>query len=148
MTISEKFEFIRNTNGLTKKFFCETVGMSRSYYDDLIAEKNSQNIINKANNVSILNSICYLFNVNKQWLTDDKLNHDFFNNQLSNNQQIIDNYMLLSNDCKDIVDNLINGLLKIQNKDDKNDVPRTLAASSSEIKNVKDNDDSIPTLLN
>lgn len=147
MTISEKIEFVRNTKNLTKTFFCKTVGISRSYYDSLIAEKNSEKIINKTTNVSIINSICYLFNINKQWLTDDNLNIDFFNNEIAN-QQIIDNYMLLSNECKDIVDNLIAGLLKIQSKDNNNDIPQTLATSSSQIKNSKDNDDSIPTLLN
>lgn len=147
MTISEKIEFVRNTKNLTKTFFCETVGMSRSYYDSLIAEKNSEKIINKTTNVSIINSICYLFNINKQWLTDDNLNIDFFNKEIAN-QQIIDNYMLLSNECKDIVDNLIAGLLKIQSKDNNNDIPQTFAASSSQIKNSKDNDDSIPILVN
>ena len=113
MLISEKFELIRKANNLTKMKFCDKVGMSRSHYDRLLAEKNSDKIINKTTNISIINSICYLFNVDKQWLTNDESNIDFFDKKF--NQQIVDNYMLLSEASKNIVDNLIDGLLELNN---------------------------------
>lgn len=150
MKISDKLELLRTINQLTKSSFCEQIGISRMYYNRLISGKEEVNI---ADNTSVINSICYLFNINKNWLLDD--NNEDLNifNDKKITQQIIDNYMLLSDDCKNIVDNLIDGLLKIQvkNNADKsnNTIPTTLAASSSETRDAdsNDTDNSTPVLL-
>lgn len=113
MTIGDKLELLRTVNKITKANFCEQVGMSRPYYDNLIAGKAQPT-------VSLINSVCYLFNINKDWLIDDSNeNLNFLRPENNMNDKFIKIYSLLSDDYKKIVDDLINNLLEIQKKNKK-----------------------------
>lgn len=143
MTIGEKMGQILFLNKIDNfEIAGEKLGCTRQHISNVVKGE-------KTPSVQFINSFCYIFGVNKDWLINEN-NVDLTPFALNDNliKKITSNYMLLSNECKDIVDNLIDGLLKVQNKDNKNDVPQTLAASSSEKTNFEDNDSSIPTLLN
>lgn len=110
MTIGEKMGQILYLNKIDNfETAGEKLGCTRQHISNIVKGE-------KTPSVQFINSFCYVFDVNKDWLVNE--NNVDLTPFISNNnliKKITSNYMLLSEASKNIVDNLIDGLLELNN---------------------------------
>lgn len=110
MKISEKLKIIRKVNNLTQKEFADRLGISRSNLSSI-----EQGVVNPTE--LFINCVCLMFEIDKNWLTDDSI-EDLSGIQNCNDLKylIANKYDKLTDEYKKFIEKQINELLLIQNK--------------------------------
>ena len=111
MKFPEKLKLIRKVNNLTQEEFSQSIGISRGNLSGLELGKVQPTQL-------FINCICLMYNIDKNWLTDDN-NEDL--NALKGSSglimQIMEQYDKLSDHYKKFVENQIRELLEMQSQD-------------------------------
>lgn len=109
-TFSEKLKLVRKANNLTQAEFAQSIGVSRANLTNLeLGNVNPTPVF--------INCLSMMYNIDKDWLTDDS-NDDLsvLNGSVNLVSQITEKYQLLDDNYKKFVENQINQLLEIQRK--------------------------------
>jgi len=112
MNIADKLKLIRKVNNLTQAEFAKSIGVSRGNLANIELGKVEPTQV-------FINCVALMYNVDKNWLTDDNNNDlSILNGSTNMLALIMDKYEQLDDDYKKFVENQINQLLKIQGKSD------------------------------
>lgn len=111
MKFSEKLKLVRRTNNLTQAEFARSIGISRGNLSGLEIGKVEPTQL-------LINCISMMYNIDKNWLTDES-NNDLGALNGSNRliYQIMEQYDQLSDPYKKFVENQIKELLEIQSRE-------------------------------
>ena len=114
MKFYEKLRLIRRANNLTQEEFARSLGISRGNLSGLELGKVEPTQL-------FINCVSLMYNIDKNWLTDES-NNDLsaLNGSSGLIYQIMEQYEKLSDPYKKFVENQIKELLEMQNQD-KND---------------------------
>lgn len=108
MNISEKLKLLRKANNLTQADFADSIGVSRGNLANIELGKVEPTKV-------FINCVSLMYNINKNWLTDDG-NSDLsaLNGSTNILTLITDKYEQLDDKYKKFVENQINELLSMQ----------------------------------
>lgn len=111
MNFQEKLKLIRKTNNLTQAEFANSIGISRGNLANIELGKVEPTQV-------FINCVSLMYNINKNWLLDDS-NSDLsaLNGSTNILSLIMDKYEHLDDKYKKFVENQINQLLELQNKE-------------------------------
>lgn len=108
MTFANKLKLIRKTNNLTQAEFAESIGISRGNLSGLELGKVSPTPL-------LINCISLMYNIDKNWLTDENDNDLSVLNGSTNMAALIgEKYGQLDDKYKKFVENQILQLLELQ----------------------------------
>ena len=108
MNISKKLKLLRKANNLTQADFADSIGVSRGNLANIELGKVEPTQV-------FINCVSLMYNIDKNWLTDDS-NSDLSALNASTNilALITDKYEQLDDKYKKFVENQINELLSMQ----------------------------------
>lgn len=108
MNISEKLKLIRRTNNLTQADFADSIGISRGNLANIELGKVEPTKV-------FINCVSLMYNIDKNWLTDENSNDLSALNGSANMPALIaDKYGRLDDKYKKFVESQINQLLAMQ----------------------------------
>ncbi len=108
MTFANKLKLIRKTNNLTQAEFAEAIGISRGNLSGLELGKVSPTPL-------LINCISLMYNIDKNWLTDENNNDlSVLNGSINMATLIGEKYGQLDDKYKKFVENQILQLLEMQ----------------------------------
>ena len=112
MLLNERLKLIRQTLNLSQKVFAKSVFISTSFYT--LIETGNRNIKD-----SFLDSVCKIYNVNKDWLITGK--GDMFKNEPPDVQleELIDIFKRLNGHFQGYILDQVKNLEKLQKKEPK-----------------------------
>lgn len=111
MKFAEKLKLIRKANDLTQADFAASIGISRGNLANI-------ELGNVAPTPMFINCVSLMFNIDKNWLTDDSNDDLSVLNGSTNMLYLIkEKYELLDDKYKKFVEGQINELLRLQGSD-------------------------------
>lgn len=110
MKFTEKLKLIRKANNLTQAEFAQSIGISRGNLSGLELGKVEPTQV-------FINCVSLMYNIDKNWLTDENNNDLSALNGCTNTVSlIIEKYEQLNDGYKKFVENQITQLLEMQDK--------------------------------
>lgn len=110
MTIFEKLKLVRTSSQMTQEQFAKAIGISRGNLANIELGKVLPTPL-------FINCVCLMFDVSKEWLTDDNNNDINALNQSTNSVNLIlSQYEKLDDKYKEFVATQISQLLELQDK--------------------------------
>lgn len=110
MNISEKLKLIRKANNLTQADFANSIGVSRGNLTNIELGKVEPTHV-------FINCVALMYNIDKNWLLDDKSNDlSALNGSTNMVTLIVDKYEQLDDKYKKFVEAQITQLLELQGK--------------------------------
>ena len=110
MNLVEKLKLIRKTNNLTQAEFANSIGISRGNLANIELGKVAPTQV-------FINCVSLMYNIDRNWLTDDSNNDlSVLNGSTNLVALIMDKYEQLDDDYKKFVENQINQLLELQSR--------------------------------
>lgn len=108
MTFAEKLKLLRKANNLTQAEFADSIGISRGNLSGLELGKVEPTQV-------LINCVSLMYNIDKNWLTDESNNDLSALNGSTNMLSLItEKYEQLDDKYKKFVENQINELLSMQ----------------------------------
>lgn len=110
MNFADKLKIVRKSNDLTQEEFAKALGVSRGNIANMEAGTSKPTQL-------LINCISMLYNIDKNWLTDDSNNSlSGLKTKKTNTELIEKKYSELTPEYKKFVEQTIQNLLDIQNK--------------------------------